>query len=238
MDNLTLPQQLARRDLDRMAAYRENLDFYHGAQWTGRPRRRERQLTFNYAKVFVDKVTSYLMAGMRVVAEPLEEAGREQARRAQEALDQMSQANHLEQLDFDTELDVAILGDGCFKVTWDAGGRRVRVSAPDVQGVFVWWAGDDPSRLWRVASRYVLEREEAEALYQLRLPRPAFGSGQVTVVETWTERELQLWADSQLLEQKPNPYGFIPFVVYPNLREPKRFWGISDIRPSRSPPGS
>jgi hypothetical protein len=31
------------------------------------------------------------------------------------------------------------------------------------------------------------------------------------------------------VEQKPNPYGFIPFVIYPNLREPKKFWGISDL---------
>ncbi len=31
------------------------------------------------------------------------------------------------------------------------------------------------------------------------------------------------------MEKKPNPYGFIPFVIYPNLREPKKFWGISDL---------
>jgi hypothetical protein len=31
------------------------------------------------------------------------------------------------------------------------------------------------------------------------------------------------------MEAKANPYGFIPFVIYPNLREPKRFWGVSDL---------
>jgi hypothetical protein len=31
------------------------------------------------------------------------------------------------------------------------------------------------------------------------------------------------------MESKPNPYGFIPFVIFPNLREPKKFWGSSDI---------
>ena len=31
------------------------------------------------------------------------------------------------------------------------------------------------------------------------------------------------------VERKSNPYGFIPFVTYPNLREPKKFWGISDL---------
>jgi hypothetical protein len=35
--------------------------------------------------------------------------------------------------------------------------------------------------------------------------------------------------DGSLLEAKANPYGFIPFVIYPNLREPKQFWGASDI---------
>ena len=42
-----LPQQVARMDQPRMAAYRENLEFYNGRQWPARPRRRERQLTFN-----------------------------------------------------------------------------------------------------------------------------------------------------------------------------------------------
>ena len=38
MDNLTLPQQIERMDLDRLRAYSENLDFYNGAQWPGRSR--------------------------------------------------------------------------------------------------------------------------------------------------------------------------------------------------------
>jgi hypothetical protein len=38
-----------------------------------------------------------------------------------------------------------------------------------------------------------------------------------------------MYLDNTLLEEKVNPYGFIPFVVFPNLREPKKFWGISDL---------
>ena len=64
------------------------------------------------------------------------------------------QDNRLEELDLATELDAAVLGDGCFKVIWDAEEHRVRVTAPDVQGIFAWWVGDDPSKVWRVASRY------------------------------------------------------------------------------------
>ncbi|MCH7996805.1 MAG: phage portal protein, partial [Chloroflexi bacterium] len=70
MDNLTLPQQIERMDLDRLRAYSENLDFYNGAQWPGRPRRGERRLTFNYSRAFIDKVTSYLMVDTGFSIEP------------------------------------------------------------------------------------------------------------------------------------------------------------------------
>ncbi len=40
---------------------------------------------------------------------------------------------------------------------------------------------------------------------------------------------IELYLDNALIEQKPNPYGFIPFIIYPNLREPKKFWGMSDL---------
>jgi hypothetical protein len=155
------------------------------------------------------------------------------------------EANQLAQLDFDTELDTAVLGDGAFKVTWDAAERRVRVSAPDVQGLFVWWLGDDVSRLWRVASRYYLLPEEVEMLHGVRPRTTGRGATRVStgpsggrtggrargseVVEVWTASDFELWVDNVLVEAKTNPYGFIPFVIYPNLREPKRFWGVSDL---------
>jgi len=58
-----------------------------------------------------------------------------------------------------------VLGNAAYKVTWDPAEKRVRISAPDVRGLYVWPWGDDASRLWRVASRYVVGHEEAEMLY-------------------------------------------------------------------------
>lgn len=230
--SMSLSQQISRMDLERLKAYRENLDFYNGAQWPGYPRPRERRLTFNYAKVFVDKVTSYLMSGLDFAIDPASPEDRERARRAEEAIYKVYETNILEQLDFETEIDAAILGDGCFKVTWDSREKRVRVSAPDVQGIYVWWLGDDITRVWRVASRYQLSADEVRLLYNVGATRrvsPTAGKPRSTVVEVWTDRKLELWIDDALLERKANPYGFIPFLIYPNLREPKKFWGVSDI---------
>ena len=225
-DNIPIINQLARRDMDRIKTYKELLDFYHGIHWEGRERWGEKRLTFSYAKIFIDKVTSYLMSGINFIVDAVDDSdeARARARRAEQVLYQVYEENNLEQLDLDTEIDCAILGDACYKVIWDAQAKQVRVTAPDVQGIYAWWLGDDTSRVWRVASKYTLTQEEAEALYPVK-PK----AKTATVIELWTDSEFELYLDSALVEKKPNPYGFIPFVIYPNLREPKKFWGISDL---------
>ena len=224
--NETVLSRLNRLDLERMKGYKEFLDFYHGRQWEGRERRSERRLVFNYAKVFVEKVTSYLMTGINFAVEPIDDTdeARDRARKAESSLYRVYADNHLEQLDLETEIDCAVLGDGCYKIIWDAAEKRVRVTAPDVQGIYAWCSGDDISRVWRLASRYSLSAEEAELVHGVK-PKDKTA----IVVEMWTDQDFEMYLDNTLIEAKPNPYGFIPFVIFPNLREPKKFWGSSDL---------
>jgi hypothetical protein len=143
------------------------LDFYRGYQWPDRAVRGEKHLTLNYARAIIDKITSYLASGLRPAVAPADgtDAAKSKAGKAEAALRQAEQDNNLEQLIFETELDCAVLGDACFKITWDTGARGIRVTSPDIQGIFAWWPGDDVSRVWRVASRYSLAAEEAAQLY-------------------------------------------------------------------------
>ena len=226
------PSDLNRRDTDRMRHYRELLDFYQGTQWPGRERLGEKHLTFNYARVVVDKMASYLMSGVKYVVDPIEDSaeGREKARRAEAALQQVYEENGLEQLDFETEIDCAVLGDAGYKVIWDTEIAGVRVTAPDIQGIYIWYGGDDASRIWRVASRYFLDNEMAAMMYGIK-PK----GKNTCVVELWTADAFELWVDDARVEKKNNPYGFIPFVVFPNLREPKKVWGISDLTQMMEP---
>ncbi len=226
MTNESVPVNLARLDMERMKGYKELLDFYFGRQWEGRERWGERRLIFNYARVFIEKITSYLITGINFAVEPYQDTDEavEAAGKAEAALYKVYEDNNLEQLDLETEIDCAVLGDGCYKVIWDAEEKRVRVTAPDIQGVYAWYLGDDISRVWRVASRYSLTAEEAELLYNVKPQKKT-----AVLVEMWTDRDFELYLDNNLIEAKPNPYGFIPFVVFPNLREPKKFWGVSDL---------
>lgn len=232
--------EIARMDAGRQRAYRDNLAFYRGQQWIGQPRGRERRLVFNYARALIEKTTSYLMNGLAFVVDPVDASAEaaERASAAERALVAVSEANNLTQLDFDSEIDASVLGDGAFKVTWDPAERRVRVSAPDVQGLFAWWQGDDLGRVWRIASRYHLGHDEAVMLFGAEAVSRTTRQGATaarsqTVVEVWTADDFELWLGGRALERRPNPYGFIPFVIYPNLREPKQFWGVSDVESVR-----
>ena len=218
------PGQLARRDNDRLAAYKSNLDFYQGSQW--QTSSRNRQLVFNYARVAIDKITSYLMQGLTSACYPQENTEQAKARvnAAEQLLSVVYQQNNLQQLDWETELDAAVLGDACYKVTWDAEEKRIRITAPDISGIFAWWLGDDMSRVWRVASRYELTADEISMLYNITIPK-----NKAYITELWTDKQFELYLDNNRIQSKPNPYGFIPFVIFPNLREPKKFWGTSDI---------
>jgi hypothetical protein len=216
-------------DTQRLANYRANLDFYNGSQW--QTTSRHRQLVFNYAKVSIDKVTSFLMPGLGFACYPSTSSGqapedelKARVRRAEQILHQVYEQNNLQQLDYETEIDTAILGDGCYKVIWDAQERRVRITAPDISGIYAWWLGDDTSRVWRVASRYTLTQDEIHLLYGRAIEKK-----QATITELWTAKDFELYLDNDLIESKPNPYRFIPFIIFPNLREPKKFWGTSDI---------
>ena len=215
---------LAQLDRTRLSDYKANLDFYNGEQWTERSK--HRQLVFNYAKIAIDKLTSYLMEGLNFACEPAEatDKAKEQARAAEQVIYQVYEQSNLQELDYETEVDAAILGDGCYKVTWDAQEKRIRVTSPDVSGLYAWWLGDDLSKVWRVASRYTLTQDELDQLYQRKTDKKS-----VTITELWTAKQFTLYMDNETLEDKPNPYGFIPFVIYPNLRQPKHFWGTSDI---------
>jgi hypothetical protein len=224
------PADLARMDADRMRHYKELLSFYQGAHWAGRERQSEKRLTFNYARVIADKLTSYLMSGLKIVADPTgiseDQLNQSQttARKAEEVLREVYENNNLEELDYETEIDCAVLGDACYKVVWDAETRQLKVSAPDVQGIYTWSKADDLNDIRQVASRYTISADDARALYNIK-PKGKV----INVTELWTASDFQLFADETLIEQKPNPYGFIPFIIFPNLREPKHRYGVSDL---------
>ena len=228
-----LPTDLKKRDSARLQSYRSNLSLYEGDQWPrdrSRNRTGARQLTPNYIRALVDKTTAYVLAGATLQVQPLSETAEAAtaARAAEELARQIEHDNGLDLLDHVTEIDTAILGDGCFKLAWLPDEKRVAVTAPDMAGIFPTPHPADLHRFLRVAHRYTLTAEEIATTYNIAT---ATGAATASVIEDWTATELSIYINDKPTPDivTPNPYGVIPFVIFPNKPVPKRWYGASDV---------
>ncbi len=247
---------LSETEEARQQRYRTYLDFYNGAQWAEQRRPGERRLTVNYARAFVQKGASYLMGKpVRFELMPLREgpAAEREAAQVERALREMWDENNLAAVDFEAAMGAAIMGDAAFKVTLQplvpgsqpSGGVlqpspmfnqkpeksvEVVVRALDVANLRVGWAGDDLRMVewveesYRLAARTIRGRYGAEALSP-----GTEDEARLAVCEYWTAESYRVEVEKRIVLEMRNPYGFIPYVILPNLPRPYQFWGMSDL---------
>jgi hypothetical protein len=242
---------MALAESARLQRYREYLAFYEGRHYPA-PRAGRTNLVVNYARAIVDKGVSFLMGqgiGFAVEGDAAAEA----------LLYAVYDTNDLDAVDLACATNAAVLGDGVYKVFWDADQERIRVVSVDPCGFFAHWRADDLATLQRVDLVYRLPAADAAALVapsalartspnarepqdaglaapaarRATLRGPALlvagPAEQVEVVETWTAATLCVAVDGTVWREERNPYGTIPFVHVPNLPPPNSFWGRSDL---------
>lgn len=225
--------------LGRLSRYAQYRAFYNGEQWDDLPAPGERRLTFNYARVFVNKAASYLLgAAVGYDAAPLgatePDGGRAGARAVEDYLRQVAEFNHLAALDLETAISSGCLGDGAWTVRWDAEAGQPRVTGVDPGSLEARWRADDLRTLLWVRQGYWTSRPELTAAQRARLARggaalPGDPYTPLRAEEDWTAQEWALWVAGTRVDGGPNPYGVIPYILFPNLRVPGEFWGESDL---------
>lgn len=235
----------------RWSRYETYLSFYGGAQWFERRRPGERRITINYARAFIQKQASYLMGKpvtFELIPNKQNKSAEAAAANAEVALKQIWDDNGLAQLDYEQSVNAAILGDGGFKVTLQPGeddplavgsvgsAGRVVVRGVDMSCVDAGYKYGDLRCLSWVNEQWRCRYEEAVTDYgEPRLHAAGLGpaiqddNGFVEVLETWTQAEYQVFINHAPIIQEPNPYGFIPYVLFPNRSVPRIAWGESDL---------
>lgn len=221
-------------DAQRMQRYQEALEFFDGNQWEGRRRGNETRLVINYARTVLRKAIRY-MYHEPPTFQVIDERGRqsEMTELAHDVLDRIYEHNQLDDVDPATAVDASVLGDGAFKVTWSAIEGQVIIAPVDPQGLYAWWHPLEPTRLVRVVQRRRLTRDEVH-LMGYTVPagftsETALRSGTVTLDEEWTSDSWRVAINNQVVEQRSNPYGWVPYVIFPNERRPHSRWGMSDL---------
>ncbi len=230
----------------RLQRYRRFVDFDNGKHDVGRLGFGQAPVVANYARVFVRKGASYLFpepVTVAVAAPDDSPAAATVRERIEAALMHVARENDLAAADLATAIDAGVLGDGAFKVTWQfvgserwaVGGEKdarlltgqVRIVPVDVQTLFVESAPDDVRRMRVVRQVRVVPRTAAEVTYNVALI--AGTTENVTVVEEWSDAAYRVLVDDVPVHDGPNPYGFIPYVIFPNTPRPHEFWGVSDL---------
>jgi hypothetical protein len=246
MQPFTLNDDLvADTDPARFNRYKTYLDFYEGAQYFEKRHPGERRLTINYAREFIQKGVSYLMAKpVKVELQPGEGSTPEQAKKYEQVLADMWADNNLDRLDYDTAVDAAVAGDGAFKITAQKLGNkspleignnnkrpaRVVVRSVDCAHLVAGWRSDDTQVLGWVEEKYSISQYEAvERFGELEHLTKKKPNSQVVIQERWTDSRLVITADKVVVIDATNPYGFIPYVIFPNMARPRRCWGLSDL---------
>lgn len=229
------PAQTAH-SLARQSRYLEYQAFYQGDQWSDRPVPGERRLTFNYARVFVNKAASYLLGDpVMYDARPAHgKHGRRLDQAAQEVetyLSEVADFSTLPALDLDTAISSGCLGDGAWTVRWDAAAGLPRVTQVPPAGLECRWRADDLTTLLWVRQAYWLSAAEMSAAQRARLGAGTYADPYqpLQAYEEWTPTAWRLRVGTTDLDGGPNPYGLIPYIVFPNLRVPGEFWGESDL---------
>jgi hypothetical protein len=229
----------------RLQRYRRFLDFDNGKHDVGRLGFGQTPIVANYARIFVRKGASYLFPEPVAIAvdapcgpeDTPSPAATTAARRIETALQQVARENDLGAADLATAIDAGVLGDGAFKITWQSspptpspkgrGDGCVRIVPVDVQTLFVESAPDDVRRMRVVRQVRLLPRTAAEVTYAVALI--AGTPENVTVVEEWSEMTYRVLVDDVPVHDGANPYGFIPYLIFPNTPRPHEFWGVSDL---------
>jgi Phage portal protein, SPP1 Gp6-like len=123
---------------------------------------------------------------------------------------------------------------------------RLTVRAVDMHGLSAKFRSDDLRQPLWVSHQYALSLTEAREMFGKGVsskrsatvsipphpnPLPLGERESVQIREEWTDSRFCIYlnSESEPYLDRPNPYGFIPYVLFPNVRRPRHVWGDSDL---------
>lgn len=217
-------------DAYRISNYQRWWQLYTGIQFPGVPDGRNKRIVANYLAAAANKMAGYVMspAPTYTIADP----------GAQQLWDDTVEVNRLASLDYQAALWASVAGDAIYRLGWSVEQQRVTITLADPSQFWARTKADDRRVVEWVAQRYFIQQSYNNEPGNIPDPMPmqiggaqynSYGAANVEIVEEWTADTYRLWQAGKLVQDKPNPFGFIPYVIVPNSPRPGQFWGESDF---------
>jgi Phage portal protein, SPP1 Gp6-like len=217
-------------DSYRISNYQRYWQLYLGVQFPGTPNGRDKRIVLNFLAAAAQKMAGYVMSPAPDYV--IGEAG------AEASWADTVEANRLATLDYHAALWAAVVGDAAYRLGWDADRGRVSITSADPSQLWARTKADDKRVIEWVAQRYFLQTSYNNEPGNIPDPMPlslggaqynSYGAANTEVIEEWTADLYRLWMAGKLEQEKPNPYGFIPYIIVPNSPKPGQYWGTSDF---------
>ncbi len=113
---------------------------------------------------------------------------------------------------------------------------RVVVRSVDVCNLDAGFGHSDLRELRWVTEQYLMSGESLRQQYGPEFLAAAgltktllLDAAEARVIERWTAQSYEVEVNNVSVIEGPNPYGFIPYLIFPNRSVPRCAWGESDL---------
>lgn len=198
-----------------------NWAFYLGHHWSVRREQGEPQLTFNYARAFADFLTNFAFS------RGVEFRSAKETEHIIPALlkDVWEKDNRKDKILWEMGNQGGVSGDCFVKIAYEEAfppsqpEPRVRILVMNSAFCFPEWHPHDRDKLLRFKLKYRFWGTSPEGTRQV-----------FTFTEICTDKVIEEYINDNLIDQRPNPLGTIPYVHIPNVPVSGSPWGLADIQ--------
>lgn len=222
-------------DTARLRRYKELWNFYEGFHWENVPFEDKPQVTVNYSRRFVDKFVAFLIGdnGFTITVD--------------ESVEDITLPFLNDVWDYNNKMWTlakiaqtgSVSGDAYVRVYYQRPGTfedpfgefpkgKIQVISLPSHIVFPVWDSHDRTKMLECTIKYPVFKS-----YPTIPALMGFSNNQkweqVLYKQIWTHEYWQVWEGQELINEGPNPYGFIPIVHIPNYPLANSNYGVSDI---------
>lgn len=243
----TLGVKMTEEDLERLARYKRNWDFYDGYHWEDIPPNDKPQVTENYIRAFVDKFVSFeLGGGFKIKQEPHIE-NMEGDNNPYQFLESVWEYNNRLEKCVELGQSKAITGDGWIQVSYspkyDSKGKRnkeffdpfdefesgkIKITVLPSAIVFpVYSDAHDREHVEKLDIMYPVYDNQEQAFGFTHRGKLR----QTLYKQSWTAEKVEIFYKDmhKPIQVIPNKYGVIPFVQIKNFPQQGKNEGMSDV---------
>jgi hypothetical protein len=234
---LAIDNDLTTKESKRLKKLRHNWNFYEGYHWEDIPPQDKPEVTENYCRAFVNKFVSFEFGkefNTKVKSELEDVTINDNDETLERFLERVWDENKKESLATEIGQEKAVTGDAWVHLRFYEAEEledpfdlypngKIRIQVMPSVIVFPKFDPHDKDKLEEMVIKYPISKTTSSPILKKEKIE------KVVYKKVWTRDKITTWEGDEKVDEKDNPYGFIPFVQTKNYPLSGREYGVSDL---------